>query len=193
MTARQDLIAIAVRQHGVLSREDLRTASITRAVRRRLIERSELVAVGPNAHRLVGFPTTARQAILLACVALDSVASHRTAAALGGLTSCSLLPIHVLGSRTARNRSGSPVAISHTTTTLQADDIVRFDAIPCTSIARTLLLLAGEPVADAAWVRGVVGEAIRGGEASLPWLWWRLDRLRCRGRGVVTLLGSILH
>lgn len=192
MTPQQDLLAIATRQHGVVSRIDLRTAGLTRAMRRGLLARGDLIAVGPNAHRVTGFPTTARQAIMLACVGLDSVGSHQTSAALAGLGACHLRPIHVLGTRSIRSRDAAPLALAHTTTNLPADDITHIDGIPCTSVARTLLLLAGEPGADQAWVRGLVDDAIRDGKASDPWLWWRLEKLRCRGRSGVAMLCSIL-
>jgi hypothetical protein len=192
MAIRQDLTALAARQHGVLSAEDLRTLGVTRGKRRVLINRGDLVAVGPNAHRMTGFPTTARQSIMLACVRLDSVASHETAGALSQLGSCCLLPVHVLGTRVVRARGATALATAHTTTNLPADDVTMIDGIPCTSVARTLLLIAGMPGADEARVRGLVDEAIRDGKATDPWLWWRLERLRCRGRAGVILLEAIL-
>lgn len=192
MADRQDLIAIATRQHGVLSADDLRSVGITRGRRRTLIDRGDLVAVGPNAHRMTGFPLTARQAVMLACLQFDSIASHGTSGALNGLSACCLSPIHVLGTRRIRARGADVPVTVHTTTNLPSDDITTVDGIPCASVARTLLLLAGAPRADEAVVRGLVDEAVRDGKATDPWLWWRLERLRCRGRGGVTMLAAIL-
>lgn len=191
MTPKQDLLARAARQHGVVSSEDLRLAGITRSARRRMLGRGDLIAAGANAHRVVGFPTTARQAVLLACVEHGAIASHETSASLCGLGSHRLLPIHVLGTRRVRWR-GIAAGQVHTTTNLPHEDITSVDAIPCASVARTLLLLAGVPGVEEPTIRGLVADAVRDGKASDPWLWWRLERLRCRGRSGVTMLSAIL-
>jgi very-short-patch-repair endonuclease len=192
MPALRDLISIATRQHGVVSSDDLRIAGITRGARRGLLARGELIAVGPDAHRVAGFPTTARQRVLIACVALRGVASHDTSGELHALPTCRFDPIHVLTDRTRSARHLSGLGIAHTTTNLPPDDIISVDGIPCTSVARTIMLLAGAPGASEARVRAVVDHAIRTGQASDAWLWWRLERLRCRGRSGVTLLSGIL-
>lgn len=192
MTPKQELLAVATRQHGVVSREDLSMTGITRSARRRMLDRGDLVAMGPTAHRLAGFPLTAHQAVLIACIEHGAIASHLTSASLHRLGPAMLLPIHVLGTRSSRWRALDTPGTLHTTTNLPADDITHVDGIPCTSVARTLLLLAGQPGADESWVRTLVDEAVRDGKASDPWLWWRLERLRCRGRSGVSMLCSIL-
>ena len=158
-----------------------------------MVRRGQLIGVGRRGYRLAGFPTTRHQAVLLACAEIGGVASHATAAELHGLVDRSPNGrIHVLAARRANSRHGSDLAVVHTTTRLPIDDVTTIDTIPCTSVARTLLLLAGEPGADAERLRDLVDAAIRDGKASDAWMWWRLERLRCRGRSGVTLLAAIL-
>ncbi|MEO6987730.1 MAG: DUF559 domain-containing protein [Aquihabitans sp.] len=81
-----------------------------------------------------------------------------------------------------------------TTTWLPSDDVVSVDGIPCLSVARTLFSLAAKVPRLLAIdrVRGAVDVAVADGQASDPWLWWRLEQLRCRGRNGVKVFEEIL-
>jgi very-short-patch-repair endonuclease len=71
---------------------------------------------------------------------------------------------------------------------------VQVGPIPVTSVARTLLgLTALVPEVPEERVRTAISVAVRDGQASDAWPWWRLERLRCRGRNGVTVLERILR
>lgn len=60
-------------------------------------------------------------------------------------------------------------------------------------MARSLFNLAGlVPEVPVDVVQGAVDDAIAAGKASDAWLWWRLEKLRCRGREGVSNLEAIL-
>jgi hypothetical protein len=78
-------------------------------------------------------------AAVLAC-GTDAVLSHRSAASLWGLRTSARTAIDVATrTRAGRDRAGIDV---HSGSTLAAFDLTTVDAIPCTSLARTLLDLA---------------------------------------------------
>jgi hypothetical protein len=78
-------------------------------------------------------------AAVLAC-GRGAVLSHRSAAALWGIrpTARSAIDVTAPG-RAGRRRAGIEV---HAAATLEASDVTRVDAIPCTTVPRTLLDLA---------------------------------------------------
>ena len=87
----------------------------------------------------------------------------------------------------------SPLALVHTSTWLPTDDLVEVDGIPTLGLARTLISLAGAvPQIPLDTVRGAVDEAVRDGKPSDPWLSWRLEQVRCRGRRGVSVFEEIL-
>lgn len=89
--------------------------------------------------------------------------------------------------------SGSAIATVHTTTWLPSDDLTTVDGIPCTSVARSLFNLASlVPSVPFDTVKGAVDDAVRLGLASDAWLWWRLEKLRCRGRNGVGAMEAVL-
>ncbi|MGN6695195.1 MAG: endonuclease domain-containing protein [Aquihabitans sp.] len=131
--------------------------------------------------------------MLLASLDEGGPVSHRSSVELHGIPGVRgpVLP-DVLTTR-ARRSNDSLVATVHSTTWLPKDDITTVDGIPCTSVARSLFNLAGlVPAVDFEQVRGAVDEAIRLGKASDAWLWWRLEKLRCRGRSGVANLEAVL-
>jgi hypothetical protein len=78
-------------------------------------------------------------AAVLAC-GRDAVLSHRSAAALWGIRPTARSGIEVTApGRAGRRRAGIEV---HDAATLEASDVTRVDAIPCTTVPRTLLDLA---------------------------------------------------
>lgn len=181
-------------QHGLLSRRDLLDAGLTSRQIRLAGQRGDLEPLGRRTHRMPGTPRTPQQALLAACMETGGVASHRSAAWLHRLGATRPpVPPEVLVARPGR-REIRPIATLHTTTWLPSDDVVMVDGIPTTGVARTLFGLAGlVPEIDVDLVRDLVGEAVRDRKATDPWLWWRLEKLRCRGRSGVSVFEEILQ
>lgn len=184
---------IARDQHGLITFTDLAALGISRARRRHLVDSAVVERVGRRTFRLVGSPRTDRQRVMLACLDLDAVASHRTSAALRTMGPFDLAGRPDVMVRHGRQSSRSELARVWTTTNLGRDDVVSIDRIPCLNVARTLMVLAGQvPPLSLEVVRDMVDVAVRDGQASDPWLWWRLEQLRCRGRNGVTVFAQIL-
>ncbi len=160
---------------------------------RRLTAAGRLEPVGHRTLRIAGVPPSHEQHALAACFDTGGTASHRTAAALHGLHGFGPGPVEVTVGRTAHH-GRHPLATIHTTTNLPVDDLVQVGPIPATSVARTFLGLAAlVPTVPEDAIRTAIGVAARDGQVSDAWLWWRLERLRCRGRNGVTVLERILQ
>ena len=190
---RRNLFDRAERQRGLVTRTDLVEIGLGRPAFRRLVSDGGLVAVGPRVFRVGGVRLDPASRTLAACLDLGAVASHRTAAWLHGFPGFAppTVPEVLRRGRNADHRS--MVAVVHSTTWLPRDDLVEVDGIPCTSVARTLFSLAAlVPEIPLDRVRGAVDDAVRLRLASDPWLWWRLEKLRCSGRNGVTAFEAIL-
>jgi very-short-patch-repair endonuclease len=190
---RRELYRIAEAQRGLVTREDLRSLGLTRNVRARLLAEGTLTTVGRRTYQIGGSSPDALRASLLASVDAGGPVSHRSATTLHGIPGIRAPERpDVLVVRKGKP-VGSEVATVHTTTWLPADDVTTVDGIPCTSVARSLFNLAGMiPTVSAETVTGAVDDAIAMGRASDAWLWWRLEKLRCRGRSGVANLEAIL-
>jgi hypothetical protein len=192
-THRHEIYDIGARQRGLITREDLRTLDVTRHQRATLVADGTLTLIGRQTYLLGGAATDALRPLLLA--ALDEVAaiSHRSSLILHGVSSVGAPPLPDVLATRAKRSNASDVATVHSTTWLPKDDLTFVEGIPCTSVARSLFNLAGlVPHVELDVVRGAVDDAIRQGKASDPWLWWRLEKLRRRGRGGVANLEAIL-
>jgi very-short-patch-repair endonuclease len=130
-------------QHGVVTLDQLgKTGLTTYAVQQRA-EAGRLHRIHHGVYA-VGYPLLSREGRLMAAVLAcgpDAVLSHRSAAALWGLSSGGRTRIDV----TAPGRRGrSPVGIdAHRHGHLRPQDRTVVEGIPCTTVARTLLDLAG--------------------------------------------------
>lgn len=184
---------IARQQHGLITLEGLRSLDVTRAQRRSLLGNGVLEPEGARTYRLAGAPRTDRQRVMLACLDLRAAASHGTSAALHRSGPFDLGGRPDVMVRHGRQTARSDLARVWTTTNLGPDDLVRIDGIPCLSLARTLMVLAGQvPPLKAEMLRDMVDVAIRDGAANDGWLWWRLEKLRCPGRNGVRVFSQIL-
>ncbi|MEZ5177093.1 MAG: type IV toxin-antitoxin system AbiEi family antitoxin domain-containing protein [Acidimicrobiales bacterium] len=190
-----DYRAVAAGQHGLVTRAQLLESEVSRAARRRLVDRGDLVPVGRQVFRISGAPVTEHQAILAACLDVGGVASHRTAAWLHHLIAGRRRagPPEVMVRRPGGHHN--PNAVVHSTTFLPPDDVVTVDGIPCLGVPRTLLTLAALVPHELTYdeVKGAVDEAIRVGIAHERWLWWRLEKLRRSGRNGVRVFEQILE
>jgi hypothetical protein len=185
----------AATQLGHITIQQLVDRGVSRRSIRHLIERGRLTPVGQRTLRIPGLPASFASTVMAACLDLGAVASHRTAAHLHALAGFSGQPpvVEVTG-REGIGSTRSTLATVHRTTNLPADDLVAIGPIPATSVARTIFGLAAlVPDVDEESVRDVIDTAVRDGRASDRWLWWRLERLRCRGRDGVAALEGILE
>lgn len=184
------------KQMGHITRAQARHAGVSAASVRRRVAAGVWIPVGARTFRLQAWPASAVGHVFAACLDLDGVASHWTAAWLHGLVP-QPREIHIT---TRRGRSvwvghpESPAVRVHTSTSLPADDVTEVSGVPVTSVARTLLGLAAcvPQELSASALLDHVSTCVEREVATLPWLWWMLDRRRCRGRNGVTALEAAL-
>ncbi len=184
----------ASKQLGLITRMQLLQIGVSRAVLRRLIAKGVLNPVGARVLCIQGAPSTFERRVLAACLDTGGVASHQTAAGLHQLHGLGALRSEVsVTVMHGRQTTASALARVHTTTWLPEDDRTRIGPIPVTSVARTLFGLAGlVPAIDRDRLQCAVDVAIRDGQASDRWLWWRLEKLRRSGRNGVSVFEAIL-
>lgn len=180
-------------QLGLITHTQLIACGVTPSSLRTLA-RAALEPIGRHVYRWRAVPPTWEQEVLAVCLDVGGFASHRTAARLHGLGSALHGPsIEVVTDRDV-TRHGHPRAVVHSTTNLPPDDLVTVGPVPCIGVARTFLMLASlVPIVPVEAIRTAIGDTAREGKVSDAWLWWRLERLRCRGRGGVTALEEILR
>lgn len=153
----QAIADMAERQHGVIALDQLRAAGLTASAVRDRAAAGRLHRVHAGVYSVGHRPLSLdsrRMAAVLAC-GPDAVLSHRAAAALWRLRPERQGSIDV----TAPNRRGrTPGGIrAHRHGSLRESDRASVRAIPCTSVARTLLDLAG--VVGVSELRKAISEA----------------------------------
>ncbi|ADB50139.1 type IV toxin-antitoxin system AbiEi family antitoxin domain-containing protein [Conexibacter woesei] len=135
------IAALAARQHGVVSRGQLRDAGVTgRALDWRLTN-GRLLRLHPGVYA-AGHARLTRNGHWLAAVLATgpgAVLSHRSAAALHDLRPDNRRAIDVT---TAAHRIGSARIVVHARRSLDARDVASVDGVPVTTVARTLVDLA---------------------------------------------------
>ncbi len=144
--AREDdaLTQLAVEQHAVFALDQARALGLTNTTIHKRTAANRLHRIHRGVYSLVPPALLGRHgrwmAAVLAC-GPGAVLSHRSAAALLGLRASSraLIDVTVPG-RTNRCHQGLDV---HRSTTLEAHDTTTAEKIPCTTVARTQLDLAG--------------------------------------------------
>jgi hypothetical protein len=186
------IAAIAGRQHGVVSLEQLRALTLSdRAVRGRVVAgrlhslHEGVYAVGHTSLT----PEGRWMAAVLAC-GEGAVLSHRSAAILWGLREGGGPRVEVTSRRrVGRTREGILV---HWRPGLDASDMTARDGIPCTSVARTLLDLAEALTPDGVERACSRAEALRSSTAALSTSCWRARWVgEARGGCARCLAGSI--
>jgi hypothetical protein len=133
---------VAERQHGVVSLPQLQSCGLSPSAVRQRVAAGRLT----NVHRgvyAVGHGRLTKHGLWMAAVLAyraNAVLSHRSAAALHGVRADNRPTIDVtVPSRSVRPR---PRIHAHRSTTLTNADVTSIDAIPCTTVHRTLLDLA---------------------------------------------------
>lgn len=134
---------LAGRQHGVVSRAQMREEGLSDAVIDGEVKRNRLHRVFHGVYAY-GSPAVGERgrfwAAVLAC-GDGAVVSHRSAAALMGLIDRGPVVIDVIA-HGARGRKIDGIRV-HRVRPLRPDETGSFDGIPCTSPARTFVDLAG--------------------------------------------------
>lgn len=191
--ARPDHAAIVQRageRLGLITSTELREFGLTARQVDGLVQTGILRRAGQGVLAVAAAPSTAEQRLLAATIlgGDGAVASHLAAAWLWGFDGVRADTIHLSVPR--RRNPRVPSAVVHRVKDLLAVDVVRHGPQPVTTPARTLLDIANlvEP--------GVLEEAFDGarrrGQIYLPFLEWRLDELRRRGRRGVAELQALL-
>jgi very-short-patch-repair endonuclease len=138
-----ELIArLAAAQHGVVARRQLAAIGVTRSMIETRVGRGLLVPLHRGVYA-VGHRRLRREGFWLAAVLAagpGAALSHRDAAALHGLRLSNRSRIDVTTSRP--NVRGTASITVHRTAELDPADLTTIDAIPVTSVARTLVDLA---------------------------------------------------
>jgi predicted transcriptional regulator of viral defense system len=144
-----EIARVAARQHGVVTLEQLRTLGMSANTVRGRVASRRLHRVHSGVFT-VGHPPITPAARWLAAVLAcgpGAVLSHRSAAALHRIRYSAASQIDVTSPRrTGRARDGIRV---HRGDQLHPADTTLVDGIPCTTVARTLLDLAGLLPAEA--------------------------------------------
>jgi len=134
--------ALAARQWGVVARAQLLEAGLSRKQIAERVRTERLVRLHRGVYA-VGHARLRREGHWLAAVLAvgpGAVLSHRDAAGLHGLRAANHARVDVT---TTANRSDEPEIAVHRTRVLAADDVTEVSGIPATTVARTLLDLAG--------------------------------------------------
>lgn len=182
MNDRIDLLvsAIAEQHHGVFGTQELHELGVPDHVRSHRLTSGRWELVFDRVYRIVGTPLTWRGRVLAACWAggRRAVASHRTAAELWKLPGRSTATVEITCPRWRRARHGGLVV--HESLTPPAEDRATIDAIPATSVPRTLFDLSS--VVRPSVLDLAIENALRRGLTSKPELEQTLSRLARRGR-----------
>jgi hypothetical protein len=151
--SRDDALSeLAARQHGVFALAHVESLGFSRAARRTRTASGRWVTLFDGVYRIGGAPRTWRGDVLAACLAAPTTAaaSHRSAATLWGLPSGRTDVVEIVCERWRRTRHDGLVV--HESLVIDPEDLDEVDAIPCTSIARTLFDLTrtlSPPMLDA--------------------------------------------
>ncbi|MBW3668253.1 MAG: type IV toxin-antitoxin system AbiEi family antitoxin domain-containing protein [Actinobacteria bacterium] len=180
----------ARRQHGLITRDQALDAGLSSSALSRRVATGAWRRVAAGVFALVSSPATWRQRLLAACLAAGpfAVASHRSAAALFGLSG---IPPGAVEIAVPRGRSHrSDLAVVHQVRDLPAGDVTRIDGIPVTRPARTLVDLAA--VVSPRALEEAVDDALCRRLVTLSRLDRRAEALAQRGRAGAANLRAIL-
>lgn len=185
---------LAARQHGVVSRRQLRDLDVPSGVVERRVRSGVLTRESGRVLRLAGAPST-RSSLLMAAVldaGPDAAVSHRTASRQWGMDGFPSRPVEVTGRRPRVSHGRHPLAVVHQPRRLLAGHVVEIDGIPVTTPSRTIFDLASLPgihpekverILDTMWSRNLVNHA------SLDRVLREIGR---RGRTGTALMRSLL-
>ncbi len=186
----QELAVCAARHHGVFTAVHARLIGLTRDQAAHRVVTGRWEWVHDDVYRLAGVPESWEGALLAACWAggFRAVASHRSAAALWGLAGGRRSIAEISCPRWRRARHDRVVV--HETNAIDPIDCAFVDAIPVTTVERTLLDLGA--VCHESVVELALDAAERRELVTIASVRAALDRLARPGRNGVGTLRALL-
>lgn len=184
------LDAIAIRQHGLVTREDAARCGVSRSAWYRALNSRLLVPIHPNVARMVGAPTTWEQGILAAVLAAQpgAMASHRSAVRLHGVPRPDDDPYELTVLDRKRGLQLAGVVVHHPRDLLDLRPICK-RRVPTTNILRWLCDLGA---VDPAGVPAALGHVLSLRAVSLAALSAAVARhSRCGRPGVPALRAAL--
>jgi predicted transcriptional regulator of viral defense system len=184
--------ALARNQHGLITLRQATELGISRGTLRYRRRTGALKQVRPAVFRLPGAPDSPQLDIMAAVLTggPSAVLSHSSAAALHGLPGFSMRPYVVSVHRHGR-RPGSGIRFEQSLALLPRH-VRLVDGIPCTSVARTLFDLCGDPSVRPGRAARALDTALGRKMVTVPALWRVLDELAERGRRGTVWLRTLL-
>lgn len=180
--------AVAVTQHGLVGRDQLRREGASRQAVGRRLSSPDWDLVTPRVLRLVGAPVTDHQRAMAATLDAGpgTLVSHRSAAALWGIAGFDLRALAISRPRNGPHRA-TRLAVVHQPVALPAAHRAVRNGIPVTTLARTVVDLAADEHPQRA--ERVVHAAV-----TLGLGWTALDRVLgdLPGRPGVALIRSLV-
>lgn len=182
--------AVTRRQHSLITAPQARACGVSADRARRWLRQGVWTTIVPGVYAVSGAPTNWRQRTLAAVLAAGpgAAASHTTAAALFGLSSCPFRAVEITVPRGRSHRSR--LAAVHESAFLGPSDITVIDGIPVTRPARTLVDLAGS--VSRAVLEDAVDDALVRRLTTLARLERRAAALGGSGRSGSALLRGVL-
>jgi hypothetical protein len=184
------LAQIVERQHGVFGRTTLRALGFSKQQIAVRVQQERWIEEFEGVFRIAGAPRCWQSGLLAACLAggLRAAASHRSAASVWGLGGGDQRIQELICPRWRRARHDGLVV--HESKALDARDVTVVDAIPVTTVERTLLDLGA--VRSPATVERAVEAALRKELTTLAALRSTVRRLGRQGRNGVGVLRRIV-
>src|SRR5438552_2925460 len=185
----RDIAGLAARQYGVFTRAQVRELGAGRSFIEHRSRAGRWEPVERSVYRLAGVPGSWRQTLLIAVFSWGpgATVSHRSSAKLRGLAGVErelvelTVPVH--------RRGGCPVVVHRNR--LDDLDVIGFEGIQTTTVARTLIDLAA--VARVEAVEEALDDALRRNLVSIALVRSRLDDLSGRGgRHGVSIIRRLL-
>jgi very-short-patch-repair endonuclease len=143
MTRAEEFRALAARQHGVVTRDQLLALGVRSSIVAHEVRRGRLERLSDRVYRIVGSPCTLQQRATAAALDVPGgVVSRHSAAALWELPGYEVEPVHVLSDRRP-HRGGPKLGTVHSSTRFGPLDTTVLAGVPLTTPLRTLRDLAG--------------------------------------------------
>jgi very-short-patch-repair endonuclease len=182
---------LASKQHGLISRDQLRRLGVTRQELRTKVDGGWLHPMAPNVYGVSGAPPSIDRKLMLGllCLGPTALVSHEAAARLHGFDRCLPEAVEFTVARSRRNaRLPFPV---HSTETLPPIDRVKVGRYPCTSATRTIIDLARARIPTVR-LEAAIDSAVRSHASAPIVLANRLAELRGPGRWGARRLDELL-
>lgn len=192
-----DLDALAGRQHGVLSRQQVLAAGVSQTQLDRLLASGQLHRVAQGVYRSAGAPRTAIQRVVVAALSLagpvhHAVISHESAAVLLGFHGFAFGGLPTL-TMPRGGTARSSIARVRTTKDLPPEEVMTHaTGLPITTALRTVVDLAMQQ-RSAQRLDRLLDRALLDRHASVDELWPMFLRRQARGRRGGALLRHALH